>query len=148
MNRQRPNFTEAMRAPANTCTSLPVRTTLPSRPAVTGLWFLAITVLSFLPLPAKTELATRGSFHTPAHIVIFGISTLVAWRSMRQAVQRRLAYAAVIGYGALIEVAQSRINRTTFEWDDLAADIAGVVLALILVRSCRVKSGVNTGTSS
>jgi VanZ family protein len=143
MNSQRPNFTEEMRTPANTCTSLPVRTTLPNWSAVTGLWFLAITVLSFLPHPAKTGLATRGIFHTPAHIVIFGISTLVAWRSIRQPAHRRLAYAAVIGYGALIEVAQSRINRTAFEWEDLAADIAGVVLALILVQSCRVKGGAN-----
>jgi VanZ family protein len=100
---------------------------------VPPLWFIGVTVLSFLPHSAKMRLATRGLFHTPAHIVVFAVTAFMAWRIAKPTAQRLTAYAAVIGYGAVIEVTQSRVNGSAFEWDDLAADIFGAGLALLII---------------
>jgi hypothetical protein len=104
---------------------------------VPPLWFIGVTVLSFLPRSAKIRLATRGLLHTPTHIVVFAVTAFIAWRIAKPTAQRLTEYAAVIGYGAVIEVTQSRVKGSAFEWDDLAADIFGAGLALLIIWLCR-----------
>ena len=45
---------------------------------VVALWFLGVSVLSFLPHSAKVRLDTRGLLHTPAHVLVFAASVFIA----------------------------------------------------------------------
>jgi hypothetical protein len=65
----------------------------------------------------------------------------MAWRIAQRTAQRLITYAAVIGYGAVIEVTQSRVNGSAFEWDDLAADIFGAGLALLFIWLGKARKG-------
>ena len=96
------------------------------------LWFAWVGVLSLLPGELKAGLHTRGTFHVPAHALVFALSALMACRSVKGTLGRVVPCLVVIGYGCLLEALQSLISRSQFEWDDLATDACGVVVAFLL----------------
>src|ERR1039457_4434889 len=83
--------------------------------------------------PWKREFHTRGPLHVPGHALIFAVSAFVACRSAQSVSQRVVRCAAVIGFGGALEMLQSWIFRSRFEWDDVLTDACGVLLALVFV---------------
>jgi hypothetical protein len=96
------------------------------------LWFLSVTVLSFLPGSLKGHLFTRSVLHVPAHACIFAISALMACRNVRTAGGRIVPAIAVAAYGCTIEALQASIFKGPVEWDDIATDICGVLATMLL----------------
>jgi hypothetical protein len=111
---------------------------------VVALWFLGVTVLSFLPYSAKVRLDTRGLLHTPAHVLVFAASVFIARPIGQQSARRWITCISIILYVVLIEIAQSWTNGSPFEWDDLIADIAGVGLALVAIWLYRARKTLPT----
>lgn len=99
--------------------------------AVASIWFAWVGVLSLLPAGMKADLHTRGDFHIPAHAVVFAVSAFIACRSVKGTLWRVMPCVVVIGYGGVLETLQFLISRSQFEWDDLATDAGGVVVAFL-----------------
>lgn len=93
-------------------------------------WFTWLTLLSFLPRSSKEHLDTRGSFHSPIHVLVFAVSALMVCRKAQKVTRRLIPCAAVVCYGLAIEALQSRFNRSPLEWNDVASDVFGVLLFL------------------
>ena len=96
------------------------------------IWFVWVAVLS-LRSSWKREFHTKGPLHVPGHALIFAVSAFVACRSAQSVSQRVVRCAAVIGFGGALEMLQSWIFRSRFEWDDVLTDACGVLLALLFV---------------
>lgn len=94
-------------------------------------WLAAIAHLSFLPAPLKGQLDTKGPLHFPAHFAVFGIATLILWSGFKP--RRAFAGAVVGAYGFSIEWYQAWINGCPLEWDDVSADLAGVLVAAVFL---------------
>ena len=100
------------------------------------LWLTCIGVLSFLPPPSmKGQLHTRGSFHIPAHILVFAISTFIARRASQSPGRRIILCSLVVAYGCALEILQAWIFRSPLEWVDVTIDTCGVLLALAIATS-------------
>jgi len=94
-------------------------------------WFASVGILSLLPSAVKGHLRTMGPLHVPAHVLVFAVSAFVACRSAQSVARRVVTCAAVIAYGGALEALQSWIFRGPFEWDDVATDACGVLLAFL-----------------
>lgn len=103
-----------------------------------------VTFLLLVPLPPSLP-SKGGLFGLPAdalvHVLLFGLLA-TAWdrgleRGPRRGARLVALWTAVTLYGAAIEWLQPRLSGRTGEWADLAADGAGALAALLLVRSRR-----------
>lgn len=98
------------------------------------LWFGWVTVLS-IRLSWRQLFHTTGLLHFPGHALVFSLSALVVCRSVKSASQRVIRCSAVAGYGWALEVVESRLFRSSFEWWDVLADACGVLLFLLIATS-------------
>ena len=96
------------------------------------MWFVWVAVLS-LRSSWKREFHTKGPLHVPGHALIFAVSAFVACRSAQSVSQRVVRCAAVIGFGCALEMLQSWMFGSRFEWEDVLTDACGVLLALLFV---------------
>ena len=93
-----------------------------------------ITALSLLPLRGpQIDLPSSDKLnHALAYIVLM----LYFGQLVGNQPRRRLWVAtALIGYGAAIECLQSVMPPRTAEWADLAADLVGIAIGWLLLRS-------------
>ncbi len=100
-----------------------------------GICLLAlITALSLLPLRGpQIDLPNSDKLnHAFAYVVLM----LYFGQLVGNHLRRRLWVAvALIGYGAAIECLQSVMPPRTAEWADLAADLVGIAIGWLLLRS-------------
>lgn len=100
-----------------------------------GIALLAlITALSLLPLRGpQIDIPNSDKLnHLLAYIVLmlyFGQLAGAGWR------RRLRVAAALIAYGAAIEILQSMLPPRSAEWADLAADVVGIGIGWLLLRS-------------
>ncbi len=99
-------------------------------------WFgclISILALSLVPNPASLmlEAGWDKSNHALAFFVL-GILSLIAFPGSAWRVTAGLS-----GYGALIEVLQGMTAYRTAEWQDLIADMIGIVAAIGVIAVMR-----------
>lgn len=111
---------------------MPVPNTSPS-PRLHGAWrclllalLITITWLALTPHPPRS--ADLG-WDKLNHLAAFGSLAFCAMRGFARAGPWRVA-AALLLYGALIEVAQSQVPGRSAEWGDLLADSLGIALGV------------------
>lgn len=108
-------------------------------PAVRGwralLWALVLTIcwLAFDPKPPP---AADTGHDKLSHALAFLVLAVCAVRAHPAQPLHRL-FGALLAFGALIEVVQSRIPGRSAEWADLLADAIGAMLALALLHMLR-----------
>ncbi len=111
----------------------------------TLLWAVLIAVGLLMP---ESELARVGPLPewapSTAHLFLFLVLAFLLYRSLRAALWRRPALAALlltVLYGLVLELAQIGIAGRAFEWRDLAVNglgsLAGVAGARIAASSWR-----------
>jgi VanZ family protein len=98
-----------------------------------GLLLLLVLVVAWLAFtPAPPPQADNGwdkANHALAFAILAAVAELALWP---HPARRRLNVAALLAYGALIEVVQSRLPARSGEWSDLAADGVGIAIGLLL----------------
>lgn len=87
-----------------------------------------VAVISLCP-SWKRECYTKGPLHIPGHVLILGISALIACRSAQSLSRRVVRFMVVTSFGCALEALQSVIFGGRFEWDDIVTDASGVLLA-------------------
>ena len=100
-----------------------------------GICLLAlITALSLLPLRGpQIDLPSSDKLnHAFAYIVLMLYFGQLVGNDLRR---RLWVVVALIGYGALIECLQSVMPPRSAEWADLAADLVGIAIGWLLLRS-------------
>ena len=103
-------------------------------PAVRGwralLWALVLTIcwLAFDPKPPP---AADTGHDKLSHAIAFLVLAVCAVRAHPAQPLHRL-FGALLAFGALIEVVQSRIPGRSAEWADLLADAIGIALGALL----------------
>ena len=91
---------------------------------------LAVAWLALSPAPPpQADTGWDKANHALAFAVLAAMAELALWP---QPARRRLNVAALLAYGALIEVVQSRLPARSGEWSDLAADAVGIAIGLLL----------------
>jgi len=102
-----------------------------------------ITALSLLPLSGpQIDLPNSDKLN---HLIAYVVLMLYFWQLVGNQPRRRLwVAAALIGYGAAIECLQSVMPPRTDEWADLAADLVGIAIGWLLLRSAlgRLLAGI------
>lgn len=95
-------------------------------------WLIAITVmaLALVPLPRIPGLGHGDKLVHGIVFLVIALLSAVGWPRVRFAV---LA-AALVAFGAAIEVLQGLTGWRSAEWLDLAADAIGVIMGLGLAR--------------
>lgn len=110
-------------------------------PALRTLWWslgiillAAITALSLLPIRGPDmDLPNSDKLN---HVFAYVVLMLYFGQLVGGGIRRRLGVvAALIGYGALIEGLQSVMPPRSAEWADLAADVVGIGIGWLLLRS-------------
>ena len=106
------------------------------------LWALLVLFLTLTPGRSLPEFPTWESFafDKSAHVFVYAVLvllTVVAFKKQRGDIRVRLRavpYALLLGcvYGTVLEAIQSFIPSRTFEWYDLAANMAGCLLGALL----------------
>lgn len=93
-----------------------------------------ITALSLLPLRGpQIDLPSSDKLnHALAYIVLMLYFGQLVGNDLRR---RLWVVVALIGYGALIECLQSVMPPRSAEWADLAADLVGIAIGWLLLRS-------------
>ena len=86
---------------------------------------LAVLVLTLLP-PEQVERLPLNFWDKAQHTLAFGTLALLGCWGWAQRAQRRRLFAALLLYGAAIEVAQHLTGWRHGDWADWAADAAGV----------------------
>ena len=101
--------------------------TPPSRLARAAFWLasLAVLVLTLLP-PEQVERLPLNFWDKAQHTLAFGTLALLGCWGWAQRAQRRRLFAALLLYGAAIEVAQHLTGWRHGDWADWAADAVGV----------------------
>ncbi len=95
---------------------------------------LLIAALSLLPLRAAALAIPNGDKlnHCVAYIVLMLYFGQLAGAHLRQRVS---VIIGLIAYGVLIEASQSVMPPRTAEWADLAANLCGILIGLVLLRT-------------
>lgn len=94
---------------------------------------ISITWLALTPRPPP--LADTGADKLN-HLLAFTALSFVAWFAFPGA--RRVAMAALLAYGGMIEIVQSFIPSRSAEWADFATDAAGIALGSLLARAAEL----------
>lgn len=93
-----------------------------------GVCVAAISYLALAPLPAPA----LGAYDKPQHLFAFFV---LAWLAAGAYPGRRAAgwrIGLLLGYGVSIELVQHFLPHRRFSVADIAADVAGVLLLLLL----------------
>jgi VanZ family protein len=103
---------------------------LPARDLCRLLLLAGVIAVSWLALtPRPPSLADTG-WDKVNHVLAFTALAAVAWFGFPAS--RAPAMATLLGYGGLIEVAQSFTPTRSAEWADLLADAAGIACGSLL----------------
>jgi hypothetical protein len=94
--------------------------------------FLAIVVLSMLPIGDKSALHTRGRFHSLGHFLIFGLFAYAAGRTSRSVQTRIFLFVSVVLFGFGVELAEHLTYLAALEWKDVLVDSAGVIVGTLI----------------
>jgi hypothetical protein len=99
------------------------------------LWLAALLFFCVSPLSVKEILHTRGEFHDAAHVIAFSVTGVLLARNFAMSRVYHLWMPATLAFALLTEWLEFWVYRIMkFEWHDVAADLAGILLAMILIR--------------
>ena len=100
--------------------------------AANCLLIFAVTSLTIVPaILAPIPLTDVPGIDKWLHAITFAILALWFTGQYARSSYWKIA-AGLIAYGAAIEIGQSMIPYRTAEWGDLAADVAGVLLGVVI----------------
>ncbi len=103
----------------------------------TTIFFVSLIAITWLALtPHSPRILEQGIDDKLQHVTAFGWLMLLANCSFPRA-SAHLSALALLGYGILIEVAQYFIPQRTASASDILADLAGIGIALLLLRYAR-----------
>jgi hypothetical protein len=98
-------------------------------------WLATLLVLCVSPLPVKERLHTQGAFHDIAHVIAFSVTGILLARDPAVSRVRHLWVLSAFSLALLTEWLEfSAYHMHKLEWHDVAADAAGILLAMILMR--------------
>ncbi|MGV3767209.1 MAG: VanZ family protein [Chitinophagaceae bacterium] len=112
----------------------------------TGYWLLAILwtsiIIFLLCLPGSKVPKTAGAFKFPpgtdmaVHVVLFAVLQILWVRSIQRTPTPSFPIAyCIIGFGIMMEFIQYFfVPNRSFEWEDIVADIAGVLIGNFLLK--------------
>lgn len=85
-------------------------------------------------MAVKARLKTTGIMHPAMHVAAFCLGALLACRSERNPREwaRFIPWLIAMAFGS--ELLEVRVYRISFEWYDLAADVAGILLGFGVLR--------------
>lgn len=96
-----------------------------------ALWVACLLVASLQPV--RLGIARAGTVsHLILHVFAFGIPALLMSLPDTRRIWIWAAIASTLSLAAGIEVVQRLLYRHAFEWPDLAADVAGIAMAIVL----------------
>jgi len=126
-----------------------------SQPNWPVLWLAAIAWISVIFAASAWPKHGPPSAHGTdkmLHFVAYAVLTVLLFRCWRATAARSRLVISVartsivaIGYGLLLELYQLRVPGRDFQWSDILANCAGVVIAaLLLLYFCRNRSSAGT----
>ncbi len=100
----------------------------------------ALAVLSFSKDDAKVRMHTTGHYHLLGHILAFGFVELMIAKNARSMASRLAWTGGMILFGCSVEILQHLVYRQPIEFNDIWADVLGVMLGLM---SCLIWNGLS-----
>ena len=74
------------------------------------------------------------------HVAAFSVLAGLAWFSnVAPSKTRYLGYVLVLTYGILLECLQTLTPNRVFEWSDIAADVAGIIIYAIALHHLAIR---------
>jgi VanZ family protein len=110
------------------------------------LLLVGLISVSLLPLRAKQYLGTAGRYHSCGHIVLFALPAFALSSAWKRTTAKLTVVASVAILAILLELAQTMLYGSAFEWYDLGTDTLGIVIGSVL--STLLKSSLDSQRTS
>jgi hypothetical protein len=99
-----------------------------------GLWCAVLLLLSVSRFASLNAwIRAQGAAHYGVHVGVFALGALLICRAN----VRLTSLACLLGFGAILEGLEALRYETQFEYSDVIADAAGLLLYVILFRLSR-----------
>jgi VanZ family protein len=109
-----------------------------SRPAWLALLVLLLVIISWLAFGSASPTPNLPGWDKVNHLMAFLVLGAVASFAHAPGWRRTLVTASgLLLYGAFIEIVQAQLPNRHGDWDDLVADVAGLLCGLLLAAGLR-----------
>lgn len=92
---------------------------------------VALGILSFSKENAKVRMHTTGHYHLVGHILAFGFVELLIVKNARSMTSRLAWTGGMVLFGCSVEILQHLVYRQPIEFNDICADVLGIMLGLM-----------------
>ena len=101
---------------------------------------VALATISWLALTEKPPDGLDLGWDKFNHVAAFSVLAGLVWFSnVAPSKPRYLGYVLVLTYGILLECLQTLTPNRVFEWSDIAADVAGIIIYAIALHHLAIR---------
>jgi VanZ family protein len=117
-------------------------------PVLAAAIFLLLVVFAFVPQAYKGPASRHLGIHAAAHVGAFWLAFRVSTRAFARRCGSLAVAAAVLSFGAFLELAQAWRYGTPFEFRDVVFDAIGMALGLAVRIEVRLPRQTNRPNGS
>ena len=103
-----------------------------------AVWSCFVIAASVFPIKFGHDSALRARLHGASHIIVF-LATVLIFSVCTRASKLRLAHLGwIVVVAAATEWLETVVYRNHFEWADLALDLGGIAIGLLLLAGGKI----------